>query len=383
MSADLARVLDWWRSGAPVAVATVVATSGSAPRLPGSWMAVGPGGAVVGSVSGGCVEGDVYEVAREVVETGTPTLRRYDVTDDDALGVGLTCGGRIELFVERLDRAGFPELDAIADDLQAGRPVAVATLIEHPTAPPGSRLVLRPGDADRLRGEHRTAPVLGGRRLDEAVRDDAAGMLAQGASGVLAYGPDGERRGEGTRVFVRSLASRPRLLVFGATDFAASLATVAGFLGYRVTVCDARPVFATPERFPTADEVVVDWPHRYLAKEAERGEIDARTALCVLTHDPRFDVPLLRVALDLPQPAYIGAMGSRRTHEDRVRRLLEAGATAGQLARLRSPIGLDLGARTPEETALSIAAEMVAARWGGSGASLSGTGGPIHHAAAG
>jgi xanthine dehydrogenase accessory factor len=164
------------------------------------------------------------------------------------------------------------------------------------------------------------------------------------------------------------------MLVFGAIDFAAAVARAGKFLGYRVTVCDARPIFATRARFPDADEVVTDWPHRYLAGQA----VDARTVICVLTHDPKFDVPLLEVALRTPA-AYIGAMGSRRTHDDRLARLREVGLTEDELARLRSPIGLDLGARTPEETAVAIAAELIQLRWGGSGRPLTATTGRIHH----
>jgi xanthine dehydrogenase accessory factor len=174
------------------------------------------------------------------------------------------------------------------------------------------------------------------------------------------------------------MAPPPRMLVFGAIDFAAAVARVGSFLGYHVTVCDARPVFATARRFPEADEVVVEWPHRDLADELDAGRVDARTAICVLTHDPKFDVPLLEVALRSPA-AYIGAMGSRRTHEDRLDRLRETGLGEAELARLASPIGLDIGARTPEETAVSVAAEIVQARWGGSGRRLAGIDGPIHH----
>ena len=195
----------------------------------------------------------------------------------------------------------------------------------------------------------------------------------------MEYGPEGERRGEGMRVFVSSYAPVPRLLVFGAIDFAAAVARLGSFLGYRVTVCDARGVFATASRFPSADEVIVDWPHRYLAGESAAGRIDDRTVICVLTHDPKFDVPLLEVALRLPQVAYIGAMGSRRTHDDRIKRLQEAGLTDAELERLSSPIGLDLGGRTPEETAVSIAAEIIAHRWSGSGHRLTTQPGPIHH----
>jgi xanthine dehydrogenase accessory factor len=211
------------------------------------------------------------------------------------------------------------------------------------------------------------------------VTDDARGLLAAGRSEVLTYGPDGQRRGVGMEVFVASYAPRPRMLVFGAIDFAAAVAQQGSFLRYRVTVCDARPVFATPARFPTADEVVVEWPHRYLAAQAEAGAIDARTVICVLTHDPKFDVPLLEVALRLPEVAYVGAMGSRRTHDDRLVRLREAGLTDAELEGLSSPIGLDLGGRTPEETAVSIAAEIIARRWGGGGRPLADVPGRIHH----
>jgi xanthine dehydrogenase accessory factor len=181
------------------------------------------------------------------------------------------------------------------------------------------------------------------------------------------------------RVFVAAFAPKPRMLVFGAIDFAAAVARVGSFLGYHVTVCDARPVFATNSRFPEADEVVVQWPHKFLKKELEEGRIDRRTVICVLTHDPKFDVPLLEVALRLPEVAYVGAMGSRRTHDDRNARLKEAGLTDDEIARLSSPIGLDLGARTPEETAISIAAEIIAGQWGGSGERLVTTRGRIHH----
>jgi xanthine dehydrogenase accessory factor len=169
------------------------------------------------------------------------------------------------------------------------------------------------------------------------------------------------------------------MLVFGAIDFAAAVARMGSFLGYDVTVCDARPVFATRSRFREADRVVVEWPHRYLAVEAASGRVDERTVIAVLTHDPKFDVPLLEVALRLPAVAYVGAMGSRRTHEDRRKRLLDAGLTEHELERLSSPVGLDLGARTPEETAVSIAAEIIALRWGGDGGRLGGREGPIHH----
>ncbi|MGB3481188.1 MAG: XdhC family protein [Mycobacterium sp.] len=360
-----------WRAGATVGVGTVVRTFRSAPRPAGASMVVTPDGIVSGSVSGGCVEGAVYELATEVAATGVPVLQRYGVSDDEAFEVGLTCGGVLDVFVEPISQVTFPELASLADDIADHRPTAVATVIAHPDPGRlGRRLIVR---SDEVLGS------LGSVRADDAVADDARGLLAAGRTDVLTYGPDGQRRGEGMEVFVASYAPRPRMLVFGAIDFAAAVAAQGTFLGYRVTVCDARPVFATAARFPTADEVVVDWPHRYLAVQAESGAIDARTVICVLTHDPKFDVPLLEVALRLPQVAYIGAMGSRRTHVDRLERLRAAGLTDAELAGLSSPIGLDLGGRTPEETAVSIAAEIVARRWGGQGRPLAETDGRIHH----
>src|SRR6266536_3697696 len=358
-------------------MATVVATWRSAPRPPGATMLVGPDGTAVGSVSGGCVEGAVYELAQHVAGTGTPVLQRYGVSDSDAFAVGLTCGGILDVYVERVDRAGFPELSAVAGAIRAGTPVAVVTCVsageDDPAGRLGRRLVVWPD---------RTAGSLGTERLDAAAADDARGMLAAGRTGTLHYGYEGERRGDELTLFVAAHAPPPRMIVCGAIDFAAAVARIGAFLGYRVTVCDARPVFATKRRFPEADEVVVAWPHRYLAAEAEAGRVDERTVVCVLTHDPKFDAPLLEVALRLPV-AYVGAMGSRRTHEDRLARLREAGLTGAELARLASPVGLDLGARTPEETAVSSAAEIIAARWGGSGERLTSLDGRIHHEMAG
>jgi xanthine dehydrogenase accessory factor len=369
-------LMRWWREGRSTGVGTVIATFRSAPRPPGASMLVGPSGEAVGSVSGGCVEGAVYELGRSVLASGDPVLQRYGVSDDDAFAVGLICGGILDVFVEKVDRETFPELGDIADDVEAGRPVAVATVVEHPDpARVGRRVVVRPEEGI-------VSGSLGSSRADAAVSDDALGLLASGHDQTLTYGPDGERRGEGMRVFVWSFAPAPRMLVFGAIDFAAAVARMGNFLGYKVTVCDARPVFATASRFPSADEVVVKWPHRYLQEEVDAGRVDGRTVICVLTHDPKFDVPLLEVALRLPperRVAYVGAMGSRRTHEDRMARLREAGVTDAELGLLSSPVGLDLGARTPEETAVSIAAEIIALRWGGKGERLAELDGRIHH----
>jgi xanthine dehydrogenase accessory factor len=369
-------LLAWWRAGETVGMGTVVGTWRSAPRQPGAAMLVGPDESAVGSVSGGCVESAVYALAQEVVADGHPVLQRYGVSDNDAFAVGLTCGGILDVFVEKVSQETFPEVADIAADIQAGRPVAVATVVEHPDLTRlGMRMIVRPADDSPIIGS------VGSARADAAVADDVRGLLAAGKTELLTYGPDGQRRGEGMRVFAASYAPPPRMLVFGAIDFAAAVARLGSFLGYRVTVCDARPVFATRTRFPDAHEVIVDWPHRYLSGEVEAGRIDARTVICVLTHDPKFDVPVLEIALRLTQVGFIGAMGSRKTHEERLQRLREAGLSEVELERLSSPIGLDLGARTPEETAVSIAAEIVSQRWGGHGVRLAELSGRIHHSA--
>ena len=357
----------WYTARIPFGLATVVSVSRSAPRGPGAAMAVGPGDEVVGSVSGGCVEGAVFELAQEVVASGEARLATFGYSDEDAFAVGLTCGGEITLLVRPVTPETDPAFGTVAASVAAGEPVSVGTVVDGP-APRGAKLAVWEGTE---------AGTLGAAGLDVAVTADARGELALGASVLRHYGPHGERREDAVTVFLQSFAPPPRMLVFGAIDYAAAVARIGDFLGYRVTVCDARPVFATPARFPAGVEVVVDWPHRYLAGTGT----DERTVICVLTHDPKFDVPLLEEALRRPA-AYIGAMGSRRTHDERRERLTEAGVTEAELARLRSPLGLDLGARTPEEVAVSVAAEIVALRWGGSGAPLSVTAGAIHHPAA-
>ena len=368
----LGPLLAGWGTGGTAGLATVVRTFNSAPRPAGASMLVTAEGEAVGSVSGGCVEAAVYELATEVAADGRPQLVRYGITDDDAFAVGLTCGGILDVFVEPISPETFRELDSVRQDIDNSAPVAVATVIEHPDERRlGRHLIIRP---------HGFEGSLGSDRADGAVSDDSQGMLAAGRNSILTYGPEGERLGEGMTVFINSFAPRPRMLVFGAIDFAAALARLGTFLGYRVTVCDARSVFATERRFPGA-EVVVAWPHRYLDEQIYDGLIDERTVVCVLTHDPKFDVPLLEVALSGPPVAYIGAMGSRRTHDDRVARLREVGLGDDELALLHSPIGLDLGSRTPEETAVSIAAEIISLQWGGSGKPLGTLAAPIHHEA--
>ncbi len=349
--------------GGAAAMATVVRTWRSAPRPAGASMLVTDADEAVGSVSGGCVEGALFDLGQEVLADGQPRFETYGVSDDDAFAVGLTCGGILEVFVERVDGDSWPELAGIRSSIDAEEPVAVATVVagaDHV----GRHLVVR---KDRSEGS------LGTQRLDDTVREDAIGMLESGTTGFLHYGPEGERLGDGLDVFVQSFAPKPQMFVFGAIDFSAALVRVGKLLGFKVTVVDARPVFATPKRFPDADEVVVDWPNRWLSGQ----EVDSRTVIAVLTHDPKFDVPAITAAL-ATNAGYIGAMGSRRTHEDRLIRLKEAGLTDDQLSRVHSPIGLDLGARTPEETAISIAAEIIQSRWGGTGMRLTTTDGPIH-----
>jgi xanthine dehydrogenase accessory factor len=350
----------WHDSDTAYAVATVVGIRGSAPRQPGAVMAVSADGEVVGSVSGGCVEGAVYEVAQSVLASGEPVLETYGISDDEAFAVGLTCGGILDVLVQPV--RGGSLLGPVMDSLGRDEPVALATVVDG--APLGRQVAVW---ADRAEGS------LGNEGLDVAVTDDARGMHAQGQTGTRHYGPRGERRVDEVAVFVQAFNPPPRMLVFGAIDFAGAMARVGVFLGYHVTVCDARPVFATRKRFPEAHEVVCEWPHKFL----ERTPTDERTVIAVLTHDPKFDVPLLELALRRPA-AYIGAMGSRRTHDDRLRRLREIGMTDAEIARLSSPVGLDIGARTPEETAVSIAAEIIQRRWGGSGQPLSETSGRIH-----
>ncbi|MEU2559948.1 XdhC/CoxI family protein [Streptomyces longispororuber] len=367
---DIAEELHRWvEQGRDFAVATVVATGGSAPRQPGAALAVARDGTAIGSVSGGCVEGAVYELCRQALEDGSSVVERFGYSDDDAFAVGLTCGGVIDILVTpvRADGPARPVFAAALAAAARGEAAAVARVTSGPGELLGRVLLVR-GAAGHEGG-------LGGHpELDRAVAGQARAMLDAGRTGTVEIGADGSRCGQPLTVLVESSVPPPRMIVFGAIDFASALVRVGKFLGHHVTVCDARPVFATRERFPEADEVVVRWPHEYLADT----EVDGRTVLCVLTHDAKFDVPLLRLALRLPV-AYVGAMGSRRTHLDRQARLREVGVSELELARLRSPIGLDLGARTPEETALSIAAEIVARRRGGSGVPLTGAHTPIHH----
>jgi xanthine dehydrogenase accessory factor len=358
----------WRRAGERVAVARVVGVEGSGPRDPGATMAVSESGEVAGSVSGGCVEGAVVTEALEALARGGARRRTYGYSDDEAFAVGLTCGGTIHVLVD-------PELPSVYEELRgaldAEEPVAVATVAE--LADGVEELVL--GASILVHEDGSCSGTLGSAPLDDVVRRDAVGALASGLSATRHYGRHGEARQRDVAVFVEVFAPPPRMVIFGAVDFTAALAKVAKVLGYRVEVCDARPVFATRARFPMADEVIADRPERYLAKHGTA--LGPRDAICVLTHDPKFDVPAIVAAL-ATHVGYLGAMGSRRTHADRLVRLAEVGLGEAQLERVMAPIGLDIGARTPEETAVAICAEVIAMRTGRAAPSLRDRSGPIH-----
>ncbi len=383
----IAQVERWRQGGRRVALARVVGVDGSGPREAGATMAVSEDGEVAGSVSGGCVEGAVVTEALAALEAGAGARRcSFGYSDDEAFAVGLTCGGTVHLLVD-------PELPGVYDDLrdaiQRSEPVALATVTDLRDAPGGwsdddcagpdersnGGAGTRLGACLLVREDGSSAGTLGEAHLDEVVRRDATGALASGLSATRHYGPTGEARQRSVEVFIEVFARPPHLIIFGAVDFTAALARLGKVLGYRVTVCDARPVFATAVRFPMADEVVVDRPERYLQKVA--ADLSARDAICVLTHNAQFDVPAIVAALST-KVGYLGAMGSRRTQADRLAHLQAAGVSAGSLERLMAPIGLDIGARTPEETAVAICAEIIALRTGRPGLSLRDRTGPIH-----
>lgn len=351
-----------------IAVATVIGVDGSAPRALGTSMAVDAEGQIIGSLSGGCVEAAVYDACQTVLASGAAQIEEFGFTDEDDLAVGLACGGRITVFVQEF--SGDPERATTDAEVVAqlelavtGRPAGLAVIVD-PLRRRGALIApgaARPSDPGRSDG----APWMPlDRRLQEVLE---AGITA-GSSGFRVLECDGES----LELTVLVAAAPPRMIIFGAVDFASALSHAAVLLGYRVTVCDARSLFATQARFPGA-EVVVSWPSHYLADT----DIDERTVVCVLTHDDKFDIPVLELALALPV-AFVGAMGSRMTHQRRREKLLSRGVTERQLASLHSPIGLDLGARTPEETAVSILAEVLVARSRASAQPLSQRTGPIH-----
>jgi len=364
--------------GPPFAVATVVGASGSVPRPVGTAMAVRADGAVVGSLSGGCVEAAVHAAALDAIAVGECHRETFGYSDDDAFAVGLNCGGSLEVHVQpvRPGAADDPAAAALAR-LAAGGAAPAALVRRLDTSRP-TAVLLDAGAADGSRGalrdlvEDAALPAVSA-QVDAVLRAGGAATV-HAAPGVA----DGACAEEPVALLIETRLAPPRCVVVGANDFAGALIRAVRLLGYRVTLVDAREVFAAPRRFPQADEVVVDWPDRYLAAEAAAGRLDGRTAVAVLTHDAKFDVPTLRLALGLPL-AYVGAMGSRRSHSQRLQALRDEGVTPEALARLRSPIGLDLGAVTPEEVAVSVVAELVAVRYGRTSAvPLSRTDGPLH-----
>ncbi|WP_415976946.1 XdhC family protein [Rhodococcus sp. 077-4] len=351
---------DWFTGGRPFGLATVVSTSGSTVREVGSVMAVDSDGRALGGVSGGCVEGAVFDAAVSAATGGVEDRLRFGVPDDDPFAVGLTCGGTVDVVVDRIDAKTRPHFEKVLSRIMSRSAVAEVTVASAASG----HLVVAGDDAIGTLGH----PILDA-QADVIARD----MLKDGVSGLREVDLDGRV----VEIFVRSFPAPPLLIVFGALDLADSVARAAAIVGYRTVVCDARPIFATKQRFPHADEVVVSWPHEYLTAQWEAGLIDRSTALCVLTHDPKFDVPLLDVAVRT-NAGYIGVLGSRRTDEDRRRRLSDRGIDAESLARLASPVGLDLGGRSPGETALSIVAEVVAVSNGRSGGRLRDGTGSLH-----
>ena len=363
----------WVAAGRSVAIARVIDVEGSGPRDEGATVAVNDAGEVAGAVSGGCVESVVVDAALRVLRSGEPDAITFHPADDEELGivVGLTCGGTIRVFVDQVG-------DQLLEALRRPGPVAVATVVSG--AGTGRHLVVRPGEEPEGN--------LGHPDLDHAVATDAAGDLASARSGVRRYrgGPGACAGGvslnedvhpDDVTVFVHSFAVAPRMLVVGAVDFTAALVKMAKLLGFTVTVCDPRAAFATAERFPDADEVTVGRPDQCLEEMHASAPLGPGDAVCVLTHDHRFDVPAIQAAL-ATDAGYIGVMGSRRTHAQRVERLRGAGVPEEGIERLMAPIGLDLGGRTPEETAVAICAEIVALRSGRNAPHLRDTQGPIH-----
>ena len=353
---ELLPAIQRWRGqGRDLALATVVRTVGSSPRQVGSRMVVSDSGEMAGSVSGGCVEGAVVEAALRILETRLPQLLHFGVSDEEAWAVGLSCGGAIHVLVEPMEReeGKDPVMGTLLEAVQDSRILAVATELpsgegeeaRSPTPEPEGhsihRLVLSP-----------QGNVLGGLSdpdLKETVLTELRTVLDGKASGVREIG--------GRRLFLERLEPEPRLVIIGAVHIAVVLARMAREVGFRVVIVDARDRFASPERFPEVDELILGWPQEILP----RLELDDQSHVVVITHDEKLDNPALELALSSPAP-YVGALGSRRTHARRLAALREAGVDEASLARIHAPIGLDIGARTPAEIALATLAEIVAVR---------------------
>jgi xanthine dehydrogenase accessory factor len=353
----------WLREGRRVAGATLVERIGSAPLDPGAQMLIDEQGNIEGSVTGGCVEAALVEEAGEVLAGGEARVVDYGVSDEEAAGVGLMCGGTVRVFVHELGADALDALDAVAAARTAGEPVAMATLLGGDRA--GTAISIL---------EDRVVGTLGVTELlDRSVERDARGQLDEGVSRIRRYGAGGEVMGSELAVYIQAFSTQPRMVIFGAIDFSAEVANVASEIGYRVTICDAREPFIRSPRFSRNAEVVIDWPDRYL----EGQELGPRDVVLVFTHDPKFDQPALAAAL-ASGAGYVGALGSRRTQSRRVERLRDAGLDEESIARIHAPCGLDVGARTPSETAVSILAEVIAVRTGRTGERLRDTSGPIH-----
>ena len=353
----------WLRDGRRVVGATLVERIGSAPLDPGAQMLVDELGNIEGSVTGGCVEGALFEEAQRILGGAAPSVVTYGVSDEEAAGVGLMCGGTVRVFVHEQARDGLEALDAVARAREAGEPVALATLLEGEGA--GAKMAILDDGAVGSLGISDL--------LDRSVERDAHGQLDEGLSRVRRYGAGGEVMGSELAVYIQAFSTHPRMVIFGAIDFSAEMAKLATEVGYRVTICDARGPFVNSPRFSQSAEVVVDWPDRYM----EGQELGPRDVVLVFTHDAKFDEPAL-IATLATGAGYVGALGSRRTQDRRVERLREAGLDEQAIERIHAPCGLDVGARTPVETAVSILAEVIAVRTGRSGESLRETSGPIH-----
>jgi len=355
----------WLDEGRRVVSATLVETVGSAPLDPGAQLLVDDLGRVEGSVTGGCVESALVEEGSAVLAGAPPRVVTYGITDAQAAEVGLMCGGTVKVFVHQLrDRDA---LDAAASDIEAGDPAALCTLLDGSSA--GAQMAVGPeGRAGSL--EH--TPL-----LDHSVARDARGYLDEGRSAVRTYSARGETMGADLRVAIHAFAAPPRMVIIGAIDFSAALARMATAIGYRVTIVDARQAFLSSPRFSAHAETVLSWPEAYLA-DVRLGQ---RDAVLVFSHDPKFDEPALLGAIG-SGAGYVGALGSRRTHAEREARLRKVGVVEEDLQRINAPCGLDIGARTPSETAIAVLGEVLALRSGRRGGRLAEAEGPIHPRAA-
>jgi xanthine dehydrogenase accessory factor len=355
--------VEWLREGRRVVSAALVDRIGSAPLDPGAQMLIDDRGNIEGSVTGGCVEAALVEEAQRILAGGEAKVVTYGVSDEEALGVGLMCGGTVRVFVHECGDDSLESLEAVAAARAADEPVARGTLLDGDRA--GASISILD---DRVVGSLGVTEL-----LDRSVVRDARGQLDEGVSRIRRYGAGGEVMGSEVAVYIQAFATPPRMLIFGAIDFSSEMASVASDIGYQVTICDAREPFARSPRFSRNAEVVIDWPDRYL----ERQDLGPRDVVLVFTHDPKFDEPALTAAL-ATDAGYVGALGSRRTQERRAERLRDAGLEERSIARIHAPCGLDVGARTPSETAISILAEVIAVRTGRTGESLRETSGPIH-----